>query len=180
MGWRAQTLEPWVNVVWHNITSAHKHEKKGDVWGVLFTPPVGCSRLPSAENDPVLKKNELHQFLSHCLHEELEEEDGCHLWYWWKGMGSGRSSRDSRWRRFINVTAVRKSDRSLIGAFLPDLFSVRYQFFSYLSYSSKDRRQEWSSCANLSIAMHFSSVQPILSCESRFSGSRWKRSWIPS
>ena len=38
-------------------------------------------------------------------------------------MGSGRSSPDSRWRRFVNVTAVRKSDRSLIGAFLPDLFS---------------------------------------------------------
>ena len=33
------------------------------------------------------------------------------------------------------VTAVRKSDRSLIGAFLPDLFSDTYQFFRYLSYS---------------------------------------------
>ena len=76
-----------------------------------------------------------------------------------KGIGSGRSSPDSRLRRFINVTAVRKSDRSLIGAFLPDLFSVRYQCF-----------------AKLSIAMHFSSVQPILSCESRYTGSRWKRS----
>ena len=38
-------------------------------------------------------------------------------------------SLDSRWRRFINVIAVPKSDRSLIGAFLPDLFSVRYHFF---------------------------------------------------
>ena len=34
----------------------------------------------------------------------------------------------------ITVTAVRKSDRSFIGGFLPDLFS----FFSYLSYSSED------------------------------------------
>ena len=42
---------------------------------------------------------------------------------------SGRCSPDSRWRRFINVTAVRKSDRSLIDAFLSDLISVRYQFF---------------------------------------------------
>ena len=33
------------------------------------------------------------------------------------------SSPDFRWRRFIIVTAVRKSDRSFIGAFLPDLFS---------------------------------------------------------
>ena len=44
-------------------------------------------------------------------------------------MGSGRSSPDSRWRRFIIVTASRKSDRSFIGAFLPDLFSEIYQFF---------------------------------------------------
>ena len=30
--------------------------------------------------------------------------------------------------RFMIVTAVRKSDRSFIGAFLPDLFSEMYQF----------------------------------------------------
>ena len=54
---------------------------------------------------------------------EEDEEDEYHLWYWWKGIGSGRSSPDSRWRRFIIATAVRKSDRSFIGAFLPDLFS---------------------------------------------------------
>ena len=68
--------------------------------------------------------HELNQLLSQCHHDELEEER-CHLWYRRKGIGSARSSPDSRWRRFINVTAVRKSDRSLIGAFLPDLFSVR-------------------------------------------------------
>ena len=28
--------------------------------------------------------------------------------------------------------------------------------------------------------MHFSSIQPILSCESRHVGFRWKRSWLPS
>ena len=48
-------------------------------------------------------------------------------------MGSGRYSPDSRWRRFFNVTAVRKSDRSLIGAFLPDLFGARYNNFSDVS-----------------------------------------------
>ena len=53
-------------------------------------------------------------------------------------MGAGSSSPDSRWRRFTIVTAVRKSDRSFIGAFLPDLFSDIYQFFFYLSYSSED------------------------------------------
>ena len=50
-----------------------------------------------------------------------------------KGTGSGRSSPDSRWRPFIIVTAVRKSDRSYIGAFLPDLFigSRRFQAFAF-------------------------------------------------
>ena len=33
--------------------------------------------------------------------------------------------------RFIIVTAVRKSVRSLIGAFLPDLFSELYQLFFF-------------------------------------------------
>ena len=37
------------------------------------------------------------------------------------------------------VSVSRKSDRSLIGAFLPDLFSEIYQFFRYLSYSSNYR-----------------------------------------
>ena len=46
-----------------------------------------------------------------------------------KGIGPGRSSPGSRWRRFIIVTAVRKSDRSFIGAFLNDLFNEIYQFF---------------------------------------------------
>ena len=45
----------------------------------------------------------------------------------------------------VLLPAVRKSDRSLIGAFLPDLFSEIYQFFRYLSYSSEDRQLEWSS-----------------------------------
>ena len=29
----------WANVVWDIIMSAHKHEKKGDVWSVLCTLP---------------------------------------------------------------------------------------------------------------------------------------------
>ena len=36
--------------------------------------------------------------------------------------------------------ASRKSDRSFIGAFLPDVFSEIYQFFLYLSNSSVDGR----------------------------------------
>ena len=72
---------------------------------------------------------ELHQCSSHWHHEVLDEEDDeCHLLYWWKRIGSGRSSPDSRWRRCIFVSASRKSDRSFIGAFLPDLFMVKNQF----------------------------------------------------
>ena len=93
-----------------------------------------------------------------------------------KGIGSGRSSLDSLWRRFIDVTAVRKFYRGLIGAFLPDLFSVIYQFFPYLSNFPDNGQWEWFSCAHVSISMHFSSVHPIFSCESRKTESRWKRS----
>ena len=72
---------------------------------------------------------ELHQCSSHWHHEVLDEEDDeCHLLYWWKRIGSGRSSPDSRWRRCIFVSASRKCDRSFIGAFLPDLFMVKNQF----------------------------------------------------
>ena len=42
---------------------------------------------------------ELHGCSFHCHHEVLEEDDECHLLYWWRGIGSGRSSPDSRWRR---------------------------------------------------------------------------------
>ena len=52
------------------------------------------------------------------------------------------------------VSASRKSDRSFIGAFLPDLFRVIYQF-SDLSNSSDDGQQEWFACAHLSISMYF-------------------------
>ena len=38
----------WANVVTHIITRARCEREKGDVWGVLFTLPVGCSRLLSA------------------------------------------------------------------------------------------------------------------------------------
>ena len=40
------------------------------------------------------------------------------------------------------VNASRKSDRSFIGAFLPDLFSVTYQFFRCLSNTSGNGQLE--------------------------------------
>ena len=54
------------------------------------------------------------------------------------------------------VTAGRKSDRSLIGAFLPDLFNEIHQFLRYFHIP-----QRMGSRSGLSIAMHLSSVQPI-------------------
>ena len=80
--------------------------------------------------------HQLHSDVSH--QESLEEE--CHLLYCCGDIGSARSSPGSRWRRFMIVTAARKSDRSRIGAFLPDLFDVRYHCLWYLWNSSLARR----------------------------------------
>ena len=44
----------------------------------------------------------------------------------------------------IFVNASRKSDRSFIGAFLPDLFN-KIPVFLHLSVSSEDVQWEWSS-----------------------------------
>ena len=99
--------------------------------------------------------SELLQFSFQCHHEVLKEEDECHLWYWWKGIGSGRSSPDSRWRRFIIVTVVRKSDRSFIGAFLPYFFTS-FSDISHTPHGTGGR--SGLPVPNLSIAMHFSSI----------------------
>ena len=48
----------------------------------------------------------------------------------------GCNSPDSRWRRCTFVRASRKSDRSFIGAFLPDSFSEIYSF-SYISRTTQ-------------------------------------------
>ena len=110
-------------------------------------------------------------------HESLEEE--CHLLFCAGEIGSAISSPDSRWRRFLRETAARKSGRSRIGAFLPDLFKVRYHCPWYLLNSSVERLYVWFCFANSSISMHFCSFQPIASCDSRWTWSLRNRSWIP-
>ena len=85
-------------------------------------------------------------------------------------MGSSTCSPDSWCRRFFIETAARKSDRSFIGPFLPDLFKVRYHCPWYLFFSSGVRRYVWSSCASSSHSLHFCSVHPIASCDSRETG----------
>ena len=110
----------------HGWYAAHKHlsqcrvtdkskcaqtREKGDVWGVLFTHPVGCSRLPSTVNDLATTKKYL-------IMSSTSFRSTATLRYWKKKRAN--------------------SDRSFIGAFLPDSFSEIYQFFLYLSYSSED------------------------------------------
>ena len=48
-----------------NHACACKSTRKCDVWGVLFTPPVGCSRLLSAVNDLTTSKKNIAE---------------CHFW----------------------------------------------------------------------------------------------------
>ena len=68
--------------------------RKSDVWGVLSTHSVSCSRLLSAVNETYCNKQFFKMNWTHDVsqfrHEPLEEE-GCHLWYWWKGIGSALS-----------------------------------------------------------------------------------------
>ena len=55
---RAQTLEPMSCETSHY--ECGQTREKCDVWGVLFTPPVGCSRLPSAVNDPATTNSKIN------------------------------------------------------------------------------------------------------------------------
>ena len=71
-------------------------------------------------------------------------------------------------------------DRSLIGAFLPDLFSVRCQFSDLSNIPLWIDGRSGLPAPIYPLRCTSPSVQPILSCESRYTGSRWKRSWILS
>ena len=66
--------------------------------------------------------HQLHSDVSH--HESLEER--CRILFGCGELGSAICSPDSRWRRIFRETAARKSGRSRIGPFLPDIFKVRY------------------------------------------------------
>ena len=112
----------------------------------LSTLPVGYSGSLSTVNETNSNERgrlgeflwahfQFHSDLSH--HDVLEE--GCHLLYCSGEMGSSTCSPDSRWRRFLAETAARKSDRSFIGPFLPDLFKVRYHCPWYLLNSFGER-----------------------------------------
>ena len=116
----------------------------------LSTLTVGYSGSPSTVNETNRNKKrghlkfyyEPHQLqsdLSH--HKSLEEE--CHLLFCCGEIGSATCSQDSRWRRFLRETAARKSGRSRIGPFLPDLFKVRYHCPWYLLDSFVERWYVW-------------------------------------
>ena len=119
--------------------------------------------------------NQFHSDLSH--HDVLEE--WCHILYCCGEMGSATCSPDSWCRRFLIETAARKSDRSLTGPFVPDLFKVRYHCPWYLLNSSVETWYVWFSCSSSSISSHFCSFHPIASCDSRKTGSLRNRPWIP-
>ena len=171
----------WTNVVSHIITRARCEREKGDVWGVLFTHSVGCSRLLSTYCNKF--KNEIFSWAPPAF---------VPIPPWWTGrrrvppLVQLKRNWFCTFFSWFSVETVHycdcgsevwsKSRRCISARFV----QCEIPIFLYLSYSSEDGQQEWSSCASLCIAMHFSSVQPILSCESRYAGSRWKRSWIPS
>ena len=137
MTWRwndasIQTLEP-CNEYTHNSEVWSAWEK----WRVkcicLHTPSVTVDRY-RLWTAPIVTKSWLNfflwahfQFHSDLSHHDVLEE-GCHLLHCSGEMGFSTCSPDSCWRRFLKETAPRKSGRSLIGLFLPDLFKVRYLY----------------------------------------------------
>ena len=111
----------------HGQTRAMYRRKMMHMKRICLHHPVGCSGSPSTVNETNCnKKNhfniyyELHQLQSDVSHHESLEEE-CHLQYCAGEFGSATSSPDSRWRRFLRETASRKSGRSRVGAFLPDI-----------------------------------------------------------
>ena len=144
----------------------------------LSTLPVGYSGSPSIVNETNCNNQKItfkkilwahFQFHSDLSHHDVLEE--CHILHCSGEIGSSTCSPDSRSRRFLIETAARKSDRSLMGTFLLDLFKVRYHCPWYLLYSSGVRWYVWSSFASSSISLHFCFVHPIASCDSRYTGS---------
>ena len=133
MGWHAHYALSQCHVrhccecreTWENVTCE----------GVLFTLPVSCSRLPSAVNDLATTNLKKSSTSGHST---------ATMKYWMKKTTNVISDTGRKelvqvaLLRFIVVTASRKSDRSFIGALLPDLFSEIYQFFWDLSHSSED------------------------------------------
>ena len=96
------------------------------------THSVGYSGSPSTVNETNCNKKKItlkilmssFQFHSDLSHHDVLEE-GCHLLYCSREIGSSTFSPDSRSRRFLIETAALKSDLSFIGPFVPDLFKVR-------------------------------------------------------
>ena len=116
-------LEPWCECT--SLSMRIVQEKK---WRVRWTPPVCYSGSPSTVNDTNCHKKE--KDLGHFIplkilswappafgrvHQESFEEE-CHLLYCCGDVGFAISSPDSRWKRFLSETAVRKSCRSCVGA----------------------------------------------------------------
>ena len=118
----------------------------------LSTLPVGHSGSPSTVNETNCNKKKgwsdlLKNIMSSTnfwtcpTRNRLRKSTiSCIALYCCGVIDSAIPSPDSRWRRFFffweRETAARKSGRSRIGAFLPDLFNVRYHCFWYFLNSS--------------------------------------------
>ena len=143
-------------VTWHYKCAQTR--EKGDVWGVLFTHPVGCSRvLPQQFFSKKMSSTSFHSTATMRYWKKKKKKTNATFGIDEKGwvlvvllliLGGDGSLMWLRFGSLIGVSSVH---------FCP-ICSVRYQCFWYLSYSSKDRQLELSSCATLSIAMHFTSV----------------------
>ena len=144
--------------------------RKCDVWGVLFPPSVGCSRLLSAVNDLTTTKKSCKVLLLSSLVKKPHFHELRCAWHWWilwappgivplppwcAGWRRRRMPflvlpRKNRWKvallqtqgenGTIFVNASLKSDRSFIGALRPDVLRGRPVFFQNFSHSSDDRR----------------------------------------
>ena len=114
------------------VSVREEFSAKGPDSSVGGVPVVHCPDNNHMEEEVQLRVQVEEERMEETRGEEqgkeqrVKERIRCHLRYCWGEMGSARSSPDSRWRRFLIVTAARKSDPSRIGAFLPDLFNVRY------------------------------------------------------
>ena len=133
----------------------------------MFTPSVGCSRLLSAVND--LATTNLKIMSSTSFHSTATKR------YWRKKKTNAISDTGRKESVQVVVLQIRGEDGAYLLLLLGSLigvsavhFCLTYKFFLFLSNSSVDGQQVKSFCANSSISMHFSSVQPILSSESRY------------
>ena len=174
MVWRA--LTPWANVVWDIIMNGGQTRENVTCEGVLFTPPVSCKQIA------ISCKRSCYNKFKKCMSSTSFHFTA--TMRYWKKKKNATFGIDEKGLVQVVSSLLWLLFGSLIGVSSVHFFlicSVRYTSFSYISHT----HQRMGNRSGLPVptfpsSMHFSSVQQVLSCESRYTGSRWKRSWIPS